>query len=61
LKKVYVSTYDRSGKQSSWRVKNINKNGATQIVNYFDKFPLFSSKHLHYLNWKEVNSMLTNN
>lgn len=53
--KIYnLSTYDRTGKQPAWRVRNSSKAGAAKIVEYFNQFPLFSSKHLDYLCWKEA-------
>jgi len=49
LEKHSVSKYDRTGKQSAWRARIINKKGATILANYFDVYPMFSSKHLNYL------------
>jgi hypothetical protein len=54
LEKYLISTYDRSGKQNAWRARVVNKKGVLQIVNYFEKYPLFSSKYLNYLDWKEA-------
>lgn len=51
---VYLSKYDRSGKQPFWRARNSNQAGATEVIKYFNRFPLFSSKHLDFLNWKEA-------
>jgi hypothetical protein len=54
LEKYSISKFDRKGKQNAWRARVINKVGITVIVNYFNKFPLFSSKHLNYLSWKDA-------
>lgn len=48
----HISKYDRSGKQKAWRARITNKKGATVLVNYFDKFPMFSSKYLNYKDWR---------
>ncbi len=56
----YLSKYDRSGKQKGWRARIRNKEGASVIVNYFDRFPMFSSKHLNYLDWCIVYNILLN-
>jgi LAGLIDADG DNA endonuclease family protein len=45
-----LSKFERSGKQKAWRARIVNKKGATVLVDYFDRFPLFSSKYLDYLN-----------
>jgi hypothetical protein len=43
-----ISRFDKSGKQKAWRAKIVNKEGAMVLVNYFDRFSLFSSKYLDY-------------
>jgi hypothetical protein len=58
LRKHSVSKYDRSGKQDAWRARIINKKGATILVNYFDNYPMFSSKHLNYLDWRSAYTIL---
>jgi len=58
LEEHYISKYDRTGKQKAWRARIINKIGATVLVNYFDKFPMFSSKYMNYLDWRNVYEML---
>lgn len=50
----YINRYDRLGKQKSWTARIINKDGATVLVNYFDKFPMFSSKYFNYRDWRIV-------
>lgn len=30
------------------------------MVNYFNKFPLFSSKYLDFLSWAEAQKLITN-
>ena len=32
-----------------WRVRTTNKKGVSAIVQYFNRFPLWSSKHLDFL------------
>jgi len=53
-----ISKYDRLGKQKTWRVRITNKIGASVIVNYFDKYPMFSSKYMNYQNWRNVYEIL---
>jgi hypothetical protein len=40
------------------RVRNTSRQGATKLVRYFGEYPLFSSKWLDYLNWRQVHSMV---
>jgi len=54
LGKHSISKYDRSGKQDDWRARIVNKKGATVLTNYFDVYPMFSSKHLNYLSWRNA-------
>lgn len=58
LKQINLSKFDRSGKQSAWRVRNSSKNGSKKVVNYFNKYPLFSSKYLNFLCWKEAHYLI---
>jgi len=37
-----------------WRVRTTNKKGVLAIVQYFNRFPLWSSKYLDYLNWEQA-------
>jgi hypothetical protein len=37
-----------------WRVRTTNKKGVFAIVQYFNRFPLFSSKYLDYQNWEQA-------
>ena len=53
-----ISKFDRSGKQKAWRAKIVNKESATSLVNYFDRFPMFSSKYLNYQDWRNVYDIL---
>lgn len=55
---TYLSKYDRSGKQPFWRARNSSKAGAKEVIKYFNKYPLFSSKHLDFLNWKEAHNLI---
>lgn len=38
-----------------------NKVSLSIIINYFDNFPLYSSKHLDYLDWKKAAELILNN
>jgi len=60
LSKVNLKKYDRSGLQPTWRVRNTSKAGSNEVVNYFENFPLFSSKHLDFLCWKEAHNLIIN-
>ena len=54
----YISKFDRSGKQKAWRARIVNKEGAIVLVNYFYRFPMFSSKYLNYQDWRNVYDIL---
>ena len=54
LEKHSISKYDRTGKQNAWRARIVNKEGATILANYFDFYPMFSSKHLNFLSWRKA-------
>lgn len=54
LEEHSVSKYDRTGKQNAWRARTVSRKGVTSIVNYFIKYPLFSSKYLNYLDWLDA-------
>lgn len=60
LELINLTKFDRSGKQSAWRVINTSKKGASKVVEYFCNFPLFSSKYLDFLSWKEAQNILEN-
>ena len=55
---VYLSKFDRSGTQPFWRVRNTSQEGAKEVIKYFNKFPLFSSKHLDFLCWSEAHNLI---
>lgn len=57
---VNLSTYDRLGTQPTWRARNTSLAGALVLVNYFNQFPLFSSKHLDFLAWNETYFLIKN-
>ncbi len=38
--------------------RNSSRAGATNVIQYFTTFPLFSSKWLDYLNWIAVHEMV---
>jgi len=61
LNKHQVTRFDRLGKQDAWRTRVVNKKGVIAIINYFDKYSLFSSKYLNYLDWKEAYVTLIQN
>ena len=60
LKIINTPTYDRLNTHPSWRVKNTSKAGAEIIIDYFNKYPLFSSKYLDYLFWNETHNIIKN-
>ena len=43
-----------------WRVRTTNQNGVLAIIHYFNKFPLWSSKYLDYLNWEKAFNIILN-
>ena len=53
-----ISKFNRCGKQKAWRARIVNKKGAIVLVNYFDRFPMFSSKYLNYRYWRNVYDIL---
>ena len=55
-----ISKFDRSGKQKAWRARIRNKEWAIVLVNYFEEFPMFSSKYLNYQDWRIVYNILLN-
>lgn len=55
---VYLSQSDRSGKQPYWRARNTSQVGAKEVIKYFNKYPLFSSKHLEFLCWSEAHNLI---
>lgn len=55
---VYLSKYGRSGKQPYWRARNTSQVGAKEVIKYFNKYPLFSSKHLDFLCWSEAHNLI---
>lgn len=57
---THLSTYNRKEKQKTWRARNTSKAGASVVVNYFNQFPLFSSKHLDFLSWREAYFLIKN-
>ena len=58
---VYLSKFDRSGKQKCYRAKTTSKLGANEVIQYFNRFPLFSSKYLDFLSWKEAQNLIVRN
>lgn len=58
---THLMKYDRSCKQKAWRVRNTSQAGAAEVVNYFIKYPLYSSKHLDFLSWREAHYLIINN
>lgn len=47
----------RSGKYHSVIVSSISIRTNANVIKYFEKFPLFSSKYLDYTDWKTVHNM----
>lgn len=47
-----------NGNSFQWRVRTTNKNENVGIVEYFNKFPLLSSKYLDYLNWEQAYNII---
>ena len=41
-----------------WRVRTTNKNGVLAVIQYFNEFPLWNSKYLDYLNWKQGSDII---
>lgn len=41
-----------------WLCRSTSSSGRQAVVDYFDRFPLFSSKHLDYLAWREIHLLL---
>jgi hypothetical protein len=41
-----------------WRVRTTNRIEVAGIVKYFNKYPLFSSKYLDYLNWEKAHYII---
>jgi hypothetical protein len=48
LSEIYLSKVDRSGKHNFYRAKSTSKLGEIEVIKYFNKFPLFSSKYLDF-------------
>ena len=61
LSEVYLSKFDRSGKQKFYRAKTTSKLGANEVIQYFNRFPLFSSKYLDLLSWREAQNLKVQN
>lgn len=47
----------REGKYHSILICTTSVNANAKVVDYFEKFPLFSSKYLNYLSWKKIHEM----
>jgi hypothetical protein len=47
-------------KYYSFMVIAHNDKSKDKIINYFDRYPLFSSKNLNYLDWKKVRKLVLN-
>lgn len=58
LSLIYISTFDRSGKQASWRARSVNQAGSSTVVNYFSQFPLFNSKQLDFEDWQKCHFLI---
>ena len=40
-----------------FRLRTLNKESNNLLISYLEKYPLFGSKYLDYLNWKEIFSL----
>lgn len=49
IKKIRINTQN-----PQYRVRTVNIKGNIVLENYLNKFPLFSSKHLNYLDWLKI-------
>ena len=47
----------REGKYYSIIICTTSVNTNAKVVDYFEKFPLFSSKYMNFLSWKKMNKM----
>ena len=47
----------RKGKYYSIIICTTSVNTNAKVVDYFQKFPLFSSKHLNFLDWRKIHEM----
>ena len=61
LSVIYLSKFDRSGKQKLYRARSTSKLGANEVIKYFNKFSLFSSKYLDLLSWREAQNLKVQN
>ena len=53
-----VSKFNRTGKQSLWRARSNSQAGSQIVVNYFTRFPLFTSKYLDFVGWKKAHMLI---
>ena len=60
LSVIYLSTFDRTGKQKFFKARNTSKLGANEVIKYFNSYPLFSSKYLDFLAWEEAHNLILN-
>jgi hypothetical protein len=51
---------DRLGKGKSIRIRSNNIEENLRILKYIERFPLFTSKYLNYVDWKEVVYLIKN-
>ena len=42
-------------------ISSLLSNVLAQVINYFNKFPLYTSKYLDYKDWEEVAHFIINN
>ena len=45
----------------AYEVRTTKKNSCELLINYFAKFPLYSSKYLDFLSWKEAHNLIVKN
>lgn len=53
-----VSQFNRTEKQSLWRARSNSQAGSQIVVNYFTRFPLFTSKYLDFVGWKKAHMLI---
>ena len=55
---IDATVYSRPKKRSyGVVVASFNQHSNQKIVEYFDRFPLFSSRYLSYVDWKEIHQL----
>jgi len=58
LSVVYLNKFNQIEKQLFWRARNSSQAGSQVVVNYFTKFPIYSSKYLDFVDWKKAHMLI---